>query len=267
MVESDKAVGRGRPRRSSDIPLAGSRALDRRSVVPLYFQLGAVLKEKVDTGAWQAGDRFPTEREIEEEFGVSRTVIRRALDLLVGDGGIVRIKGSGAFVAPPRRDVPLFGLVRACLEPPDDLAITVLAMREQLPDSAVSHFLEMDGQPTPISHVTAVMHVDKQPACLVESYSSANLVPWLLPTVQALQAGSRPPDPGKLNLSRARVSIELTFFGRWGGPRVGASAGDPALMARLIQFGRGAEGERERPLEFAYLVCRSDNAQLAIELD
>jgi DNA-binding GntR family transcriptional regulator len=119
---------------------------------------------------------------------------------------------------------------------------------------------------TPIAHVTAVMHVKGQPLCLIQSYSSTDAAPWLLPTVKALQTGAEAPKPGDIELSRATASIELTFFGHWGGPRVGASAGDPALLTRLVQFGRTKGAKRERPIEFAYLICRSDNTQLAVEL-
>lgn len=256
----------GRPRQSADVSLAGSRALDRNSDVPLYFQLGAALREKLDSDARRSGSRFPTEREIAEEFGVSRTVIRRALDLLVNDGVIVRRKGSGAFVTAPRREVKVAGLVKALSDRPDNLTLTVRMAREESPDRSVAHFLDMEKRPTLVTHVTAVVHIDDQPVCLIDSYSPSILVPWMLPTVQALQAATQLPKPATLNLGRATVSIELTFFGSWGGPQLGASAGNPALMASLIQFGRTKGAKRDRPLEFAHLIYRGDNTQLAFEL-
>src|SRR3954469_15429423 len=141
--------GPGRPKRSSDIPLAGSRRLDRNSDVPLYFQLAAALKVMLEVGAWESGARFASEREIEEEFGVSRAVIRPALDLLVGDGAIFRIKGSGAFVAPPRREIEVAGLVRLWFDRRDDCTITVLSAKEQHPNLTVSRFLEITDHRTP----------------------------------------------------------------------------------------------------------------------
>src|SRR5262245_54243677 len=96
----------GRPKAQSEVTLADARRLERDSGVPLYFQLGAALLELLDTGAWPVGARFATERELEREFDVSRTVVRRALDLLVGDGAIVRVRGSGAFIRSPRHRVP-----------------------------------------------------------------------------------------------------------------------------------------------------------------
>lgn len=258
--------GPGRPKRSSDIPLASSRRLDRNSDVPLYFQLAAALKVMLEVEDWESGARFASEREIEEEFGVSRAVIRPALDLLVGDGAIYRIKGSGAFVAPPRREIVVAGLVRLWLEHREDRQVAVQAARETLPDHTVSHFLALEGEGEPIAHVTAVVDVGEPSVCLVDSYSTIAHVPWFLPTAEALKAGEKPPVPRQLELTRATVSIEHTFFGEWGSSRVGATAGEPALMGRFVQFGRGNGSEQERPLEFARLVYRADSAQLAFVL-
>jgi DNA-binding GntR family transcriptional regulator len=256
----------GRPKQSSSISLAGMGALDRNSDVPLYFQLAAALKVMLEVGTWEAGARFASERELEEVFGVSRAVIRPALDLLVGDGAIVTVKGSGAFVAPPRREVQVAGLIRLSIERREDLAISVLSARERLPDHTVSHFLDVDDRSTPVAHVTAVVDVGQPTVFLVDSFSTVAHVPWLLPIARALEAGAPSPTPSGVELTRATVSIEHTFFGEWGSSQVGASAGDPALMGRFVQFGRANGSTREVPLEFARLVYRADGTQLAFEL-
>ena len=259
-------TGPGRRKRFSDIPLTGSRRLDRNSDVPLYFQLAAAIKVMLEVGDWESGARFASEREIEEEFGVSRAVIRPALDLLVGDGAIYRIKGSGAFVAPPRREIEVAGLVRLWAERHHDRPIAVRNAREHLPDHTVSHFLGIEDQETQVAHVTAIVDVGEPSVCLVDSYSTVAQVPWFLPTARALAVGDRPPTPDGLDLTRATVSIEHTFFGEWGSSQVGAAAGEPALMGRFVQFGRAEASEPERPLEFARLIYRADSAQLAFDL-
>lgn len=240
--------------------------LDRDSEVPLYFQLASALKVLLEVGDWEAGARFVSERELEERFNVSRAVVRPALELLVGDGAIFRVKGSGAFIAPPRQDVPVTGLVRLSLERNDDLAMTVLGARERRPDSTVLHFLELEDMETPVTHVHAVVNVDQPSVFLIDSFSPGPYVPWLLSTMQALQAGEESPKPEGVELTRATVSVEHTFFGEWGSSQVGASAGDPALMGRFVQFGRPAGSERECPLEFARLIYRADSAQLTFDL-
>jgi GntR family transcriptional regulator len=225
-----------------------------------------MLKVMLEVGTWESGARFASERELEEKFNVSRAVIRPALDLLVGDGAIVRVKGSGAFVAPPRREVRVTGLVRLAIERQDDLAITVLSVRRRRPDHTVSHFLEIEDRRTPIAHVTAIVDFGEPSVFLIDSYSAVADVPWLLATARAFEAGTKPPKPSGLDLTRATVSVEHTFWGEWGSSQVGSSAGDPALMGRFVQFGRVKGSKQERPLEFARLVYRADSAQLAFEL-
>jgi len=265
MVRPTRPV-RGQSRQSAAVSVVGSSELDHESDVPLYFQLAAALKVKLEVGGWEAGTRFASEREIEEEFEVSRAVIRPALDLLVGDGAIVRIKGSGAFVAPPRREIQVTGLVRLLLERDDELAITILSARRRHPDPTVLQCLEIEDRETLVTHVTAVADFGRPSVFLIDSFSAVAHLPWLLPAARALETSAEPPEPRGTDLTRATVSIEHTFCGEWGSSQVGASAGDPALMGRFVQFGRTDESEREHPLEFARLIYRADGTQLAFEL-
>jgi len=258
---------RGRPKQSSDVPLAGSRKLDRDSEVPLYFQLAAELHRMLELGTWKPGARFATERELEEEFGVSRAVIRPALDLLVGDGTIFRIKGSGAFVAAPRTAIGVSGLVKLWAGDSSDHSVSVVSVRKRTPDQTVSQFLELGESRAEIAQVTAVVDVGEPAAFVVDSYSSISRLPWLLPTAKALAGGANPPRPGKLALTRSTVSVEHTFFSGWAASQVGSTAGNPALIGRFVQFGRTNGVKRERPLEFARLIWRADTTQLAFELD
>lgn len=50
-------------------------------------------------GGYAAGDRLPPERRLIEEVGVSRAVLRKALDELEREGAIWRHVGKGTFVA------------------------------------------------------------------------------------------------------------------------------------------------------------------------
>lgn len=56
-------------------------------------------------GELKPGDKLPSERELAEQFGVSRTVVRDAVKTLAGRG-ILRVRhGAGIFVAPERDDL------------------------------------------------------------------------------------------------------------------------------------------------------------------
>ncbi|WP_291010394.1 GntR family transcriptional regulator [Hydrogenophaga sp.] len=55
------------------------------------------LREKLRGGRWRSGERLPTERELAESFGVSRTTVRKALLGLKQQGWIAQTVGSGTF--------------------------------------------------------------------------------------------------------------------------------------------------------------------------
>src|SRR3546814_16793169 len=55
-------------------------------------------EEQIETGEMPVGSRFPTEKEITETFGVSRTVVREAYSRLAARGLLVSRRGSGDYV-------------------------------------------------------------------------------------------------------------------------------------------------------------------------
>ncbi len=72
-------------------PIHDNRALSEKIIVQISDALIA--------GELKPGDRLPPERELAEQFGVSRTVIRDAVKTLAGRG-ILHVKhGAGIFVA------------------------------------------------------------------------------------------------------------------------------------------------------------------------
>lgn len=76
--------------------------LVHNSSEPLYQQIFIILRDRIMQGQWQAGDLLPSEPELMEQYQVSRTTIRLALDRLVNTGLIYRQRGRGTFVAPTK---------------------------------------------------------------------------------------------------------------------------------------------------------------------
>jgi len=75
-----------------------ARSLGRASAgVVLHHQFYVMLRERLREGAYPAGRPLPSEPKLAEEFGVSRTTVRRALARLEEEQLIVRRHGSGTF--------------------------------------------------------------------------------------------------------------------------------------------------------------------------
>jgi GntR family transcriptional regulator len=74
----------------------GARELDRASGEPLWAQLESELRRRMDEGHFV--ERFPTDRELMEIYGVSRHTARHAVGQLGADGIVRRARGVGTSV-------------------------------------------------------------------------------------------------------------------------------------------------------------------------
>src|SRR5438309_945198 len=75
-----------------------SGPVDPNQSLPLYQQLQRAIKEAIEQHLLGADDALPSERQLAEDFAVSRITVRRAIEGLAQDGWIVSRQGSGNFV-------------------------------------------------------------------------------------------------------------------------------------------------------------------------
>jgi GntR family transcriptional regulator len=266
-LEPDKPATGGhrktpnRRKRPSAIGLDGLRRPERGGQVPLYYQLGEILKQRLEGGGWEPDTLFPSEREIEEYFGVSRAVVRPALSLLERDGDIYRRRGSGTYVAAPKRRVPIKGLIRFLREDRfSESRISVLRIRRQTNDQTIADFLDVSSGET-VAQVTSILRTDK-PICLVDSFFPVGRVPWLLGAAISLKGGEQPVLGDSPSLGRVEASFEGSSCGPWTAKILGVRTGDPIFIGRLVQYGLAEGQSRERPVELTRILARSDISHL-----
>lgn len=73
--------------------------LDESSPLPLYQQLQRALRQAIESRVLGPDDALPPERDLANEFRVSRITVRKAIDGLVSERMLVRRQGSGTFVS------------------------------------------------------------------------------------------------------------------------------------------------------------------------
>lgn len=69
--------------------------------IPLHIQISKVLESKIKNAVYQ--EKIPSERELMDQFSVSRTTIREAVLRLVNMGTLKKVHGKGTFITkkPP----------------------------------------------------------------------------------------------------------------------------------------------------------------------
>src|SRR5512136_2397267 len=64
----------------------------------LYEQIVQQIEQRVLTGDLKVGDQLPPERDLAEQFGVSRTAVREAVKALSEKGLVKVFPGKGTFI-------------------------------------------------------------------------------------------------------------------------------------------------------------------------
>lgn len=73
--------------------------IDKKSPIPVYFQLKNIILNKIKEGEFPEGSLIPSERDLGESLNISRMTVRQALNQLVVEGVLFREKGKGTYVS------------------------------------------------------------------------------------------------------------------------------------------------------------------------
>ncbi|PPK46075.1 GntR family transcriptional regulator (histidine utilization repressor-like) [Trinickia symbiotica] len=147
-----------------------------------YARVKSFIRGKIESGAWQPGDRIPSELDLVESLGVSRMTINRALRELTGEGWITRHSGVGTFVAEAKPQSTLLMIahigeeIRARGHEYDYQ--TVVAQRESAP-LAVSNALGLPPSSS-VFHLIGVHRENGVPVRLEDRYVNPAAVPDFL---------------------------------------------------------------------------------------
>lgn len=244
----------------------GGRQLDRRSFVPLYYQLQELLKEQIESGVWGPGDALPSEPELAHRFGVSRVVVRQALAILEDDRQIVRIRGRGTFVAEPKLDYRAGGLSRLLIRPRgDDIAVQVLDKRVAAPERSIRRQLAIDDG-EPVARITTLLSLRGVPLAISYSFFRHEDVGWLQTAAHVgrnLQSSLVLGDYG-VELAHSRLSIETSQCGQFEADRFGIPHRSAVFLVLCTEFARSDDGFR--PFEVARVEYRGDILQFQLEV-
>lgn len=84
--------------------------IDKTSFEPAYMQIANIIRQRIAKGEYRPGSRLPSESELRKAYNVSPMTIRRSINLLLDQGVVNTIQGSGTFVRPIALDAVAFRL-------------------------------------------------------------------------------------------------------------------------------------------------------------
>jgi len=240
------------------------KILDHNSFIPLYHQLKEILKENIESGFWAPGDVIPSENQLMQDYNISRNTVKKAIENLVQDGLLNRIKGKGTFVSKPKLEQSLSGFYsfsKVMKEKgfnPRDLIISV----KEIPatKSTAKHLqLNMDD---PVIQLRRVRYAQDEPIIYETSYLPKKLFPGLSKgELENSSLYDLMEDKYGVFVSIAKEIFEPVLIRDYESILLQVEEGYPALLLDRIAYDLN-----ERPIEFCRSIVRGDRCRFYTEL-
>ncbi|MBI4471480.1 MAG: GntR family transcriptional regulator [Acidobacteria bacterium] len=238
---------------------------DRR-LVPLYYQVAHLLRERVRRGEYPVGSQIPSEIELSKEMGVSRVTVREALRSLAQDNTLMKIHGKGTFVAAnPSSNSPAVKFAGS-LDDLYDRVQTATVKHVQISRVPVTdelrNILQLNESETEVVRIKRVRFLDEGPYAFHINY---------LP----VETGSRIREDQLYNVPLLRIlEDELQIPVTGAQETIEASLADAetanhlevAVMSAVMQIKRVIFTLGNRPLETVESFFRADKFQYPVNL-
>jgi len=241
--------------------------LDRGADQPVYRQLQDLIRGYITSGAWKPGAAIPTEKAFAQQYGLARMTVRQALDDLIRDGLVVRMRGRGTFVTQPRVERELTRM-HSFSEDMRDRGMTPstrLLARQVVPaPDEVSADLRL-GRREAVIMLQRLRVADELPMALETSYLNYERCQ---PVLDAdLESGSLYhflETHMRLPLSHATQELEASLPNKAEADLLQVSRRQPMLVIRQTTYVRGVVGEE--PLIRGRTVYRADRYRFRLEV-
>jgi GntR family transcriptional regulator len=239
--------------------------LDKRNPLPLYYQLKEVILARIDSGQWQRGMRLPSERELCDQFQISRITVRQALTELESEGRLARDQGRGTFVAHPRIEQHLTRLtgftqdMKVRGQKPGSVVLELTVARAS---TVVAHRLQLDAANRQAVLLKRLRTANREPVAVETAYLNERLCRGLVDedlgdrSLYALLTNTY-----KIVPTRAEQQIEAVACPQTEAKLLNVRKGSPVLHLHRTTF-----SQHNQPFETVESFYRGDKYVFYAEL-
>ncbi|WP_395065593.1 GntR family transcriptional regulator [Paraburkholderia silvatlantica] len=189
--------------------LGGPEQFDRSGPLPLWVQVKNVLEAAIANPGVSPNARVPSEQNLCDLLGVSRPIVRLALDSLVKAGLITKVPRQGIYVAPRKTDVEFASMNESLfgeISRGHKVTTRVLSMSRERPTQRERDMLELPPG-ADVLRLYRLYSVDDVPTAL----SWLMLAGHRVPGIEALIADN----VSAYGVMRERYGLRIEFSERW----------------------------------------------------
>lgn len=230
--------------------------------IPYYHQLKEILSRAIKRGEFKSGQPLPPERELCNQYQVSRITVRKALDILMHQGYIYREKGRGTFVGklPLEQPAQIISFTeemkRRGLKPSTKvLEAKILSHNKKIAENLV---LDINEE---VVMAKRLRLADDKPLAIETSYLPHKLYPELLLQDLSCSLTKITEKRYHLRLKYARQAVKAGLIYGKEAKLLRLKPGSPVLSIRRTSF-----LDDNRPAEYLEAVYHGDRYELIMEL-
>jgi GntR family transcriptional regulator len=242
------------------VALTSNPAIDRAAPLPLWAQVLADLRNRLQAGEFQ--QRFPTDEQLVGEYDVSRQTVREAVRRLADEGLLERTRGRGTRVRASFEQTA--GTLESLYEQVREQGATqrsVVHAAEVVADPAIARRLSLP-EDAPLVYIERLRLADEDPLALDRAWLPAKIARPLL----------------RSDLTRTGLYVELARTcgaeGLYASERIRPVVPRPEDR-RTLKLPRGeaafsierlTKARDDMPVEWRWSLVRGDRYTIKIEL-
>lgn len=234
--------------------------------VPKYYQLKKEIIRRIEMEEYTPDRPIPSERELMEQYQVSRITVRKAIDELVVEGYLYKVQGKGTYVKTDEKSNDLFSLV-SCTQAVRNMGMTPTKQ------VIVSQVLTTDKKRAKALNLTAADQVFQLGRVLYANEEPLNYTLTYLP--MRLFPGLDKHDFGKeslyqvlgedyhVNITKARRTVEAVLVKDEIAEYLDIEPGMPVILFGCTTY--GDVNGLEQPIENFKCYYRTDKYKFYID--
>lgn len=241
------------------------RSIIYNSHIPYYHQLIEIIKQNIQEGVWQPGDQIPSEMELCDSFGISRTVVRQALRELETSEIIVKRKGKGTFVAKPKISEGLIQKLTGFYQDMVERGLTpvtkVLFQDVTRANDKVAEYLDV-APGTDIVEIQRLRFIHDEPIQVVTTYIPLIISPDL-PNIDLTHRSLYEylETANNIKIYRGKRYIEAVLASEEQAKLLDIDEGDPLIMLDSVSYTKSGQA-----VEYYHALHRGDRSRFEVEL-
>ncbi|WP_010270787.1 GntR family transcriptional regulator [Paenibacillus senegalensis] len=242
------------------------KALNKKIPTPLYYQLKEILLEYIMNTHDNLDVPIPTEQELSAHFKISRPTVRQAINELVVEGFLYRIKAKGTFVSRPKIQQEFLQVLDSFNNEIKKKGLTpstrVLSMAAVKSDKSISDALHLTEGSTVI-RLQRLRYANDDPIVIVDTFLPYTECRFLLERnleqeslYEVIEAEL------SLKITRAIRNLEAVLAGDYESQLLNVPQGAPIQFIKSTTFLSNG-----KPIEYSLAKYRGDRNTFTFEMN